>query len=94
MTSLAERKQRALKLWKQGDLALAATNRERAYRLYTEAHDAIVDEPAMHCEAHRKLRLVTRYRADKREYITDSLLVWLAPLGIFRLIAAVSATPE
>ncbi len=94
MATLAERKQRAEKLWRQGDLALAATNRERAYKLYTEAHDAIVDEPKMHCAAHRKLRKVTRHHTDKREFITDTLLVWLAPVGIFRLIAAVVSTPE
>ncbi|MDP9141079.1 MAG: hypothetical protein M3O62_09840 [Pseudomonadota bacterium] len=82
----AQRIQRAEKLWKQGDIILSAGNRERAYKLYTEAHDAIVDCPRLHLTAHRKLRLVTRYHRNKTEFITDNILVWLAPIGIFELI--------
>ncbi|HEY1075935.1 MAG TPA: hypothetical protein VGE51_04545 [Fontimonas sp.] len=87
MDALNIRIQRADELWKQGDLTLAAGNRERAYRLYTEAPDAIVDCPQLHLTAHRKLRQVTRFHRNKTEYITDNLLIWLAPVGVFELIA-------
>jgi len=87
VTEISSRIQRAEKLWQQGDIILSAGNRERAYKLYTEAHDAIVDCPRLHLTAHRKLRLVTRYHRNKTEFITDNLLVWLAPIGVFELIA-------
>lgn len=87
MESVDQRIRRAEQLWRQGDLMLSAGNRERAYQLYTEAHDAIVDCPRLHETAHRKLRQVTRHHRNKTEYITDNLLVWLAPAGVFEAIA-------
>lgn len=74
-------------LWRQGDAAFADGDFMRAYALYTEAHDRITDCPRLHAEAHRKLKQVTRLHRNKIEFITDSVLVWLAPFGIFELIA-------
>ena len=74
-------------LWAQGDAAFAAGDHESAYRLYTQAHDLVMDCAHLHEQAHRKLRSVTRLHADRREFYTDTLLLWLAPVGVFHLIA-------
>lgn len=87
MQSIEIRAAEADRLWSGGDAALAAHDRERAYRLYTQAHDLIMDCARLHERAHHKLRTVTRLHADRREFYTDSLLIALAPLGVFQLIS-------
>ncbi|WP_162932092.1 hypothetical protein [Solimonas sp. K1W22B-7] len=87
MQDIATRSSDAARLWQQGDDALAAGQAEQAYRLYTEAHDLVTDCPKLHLRAHHQLRRVTRARDPRGEYLTDTLLVALAPLGVFELIA-------
>lgn len=87
MTDIAIRSSAAERLWRQGDAALAEGYPGEAYRLYTEAHDLVTDCPKLHLQAHRQLRKVTRQRDPRGEYLTDTLLVALAPLGVFELIA-------
>ena len=87
MDSIAIRSRQAEKLWQRGDAALAGRDETRAYRFYTDAHDLVTDCPKLHLTAHRRLRSVTRRHSNKGEFITDTLLVTLAPLGIFELIA-------
>jgi hypothetical protein len=87
MNDLAARIRDAEALWREGDAALAAQDREAAYRLYTQAHDLTLDCPRLHEQAHRYLRQVTRHHRNPLEYFTDTLLVFLAPLGVFEAIA-------
>jgi hypothetical protein len=86
-TALDARRLDADRFWTQGDDALAARNYPAAYRLYTLAHDLVTDCPELHLEAHRRLKRVTILHADKREFLTDWLLIQLAPLKVFELIA-------
>ena len=87
MDEFEARRARALSLWEDGDACLEKGDREGAYARYTAAHDLIMDCPSLHLAAHRQLRQVTRFHRDKREFWTDTLLIWLAPLGIFEAIA-------
>jgi hypothetical protein len=87
MEALGQRRAAAEQLWRDGDAALASGQAEQAYRCYTAAHDQVTDCPKLHLEAHRRLRRVTRQRDPRGEYLTDTLLVTLAPLGVFELIA-------
>ena len=84
---LSERSDDARTLWSAGDDAFRTGNLARAYWLYTQAHDLIVDCPRLHLEAHRKLIRVTALHKDKREFLTDWLLIKLAPLGVFEIVA-------
>ncbi|HSW13217.1 MAG TPA: hypothetical protein VLI06_10295 [Solimonas sp.] len=87
LQDLDSRAAQAGHLWQQGDAARDTGDIEAAWRLYTEAHDQVMDCPRLHLEAHRRLRTVTRLRRPRGEYYTDSLLVALAPFGVFELIA-------
>jgi len=87
MEAIGPRSAAAESLWRDGDAALASGQLEQAYRCYTAAHDQVTDCPRLHLEAHRRLRRVTRRRDPRGEYLTDTLLVKLAPLGVFELIA-------
>ena len=87
MDEFEARQALACSLWAKGDACLEAGDRDAAYAHYTTAHDLIMDCPRLHLAAHRRLRRVTRFHRDKREFLTDTLLVRLAPLGIFEVIA-------
>lgn len=87
MEDFEARQARALALWKAGDACIRSGDRAGAYAQFTAAHDLIMDCPRLHLEAHRQLRQVTRFHRDPREFWTDTLLVWLAPLGIFEALA-------
>ena len=89
MNSLEVRAGQAARLWAKGDAAMAAADHAQAYSLYTQAHDLIMDSPRLHLQAHRKLGSVTRFHANRWEYYTDVGLVFLAPAGVFHLIALV-----
>lgn len=86
MQDIETRAKQAESLWAQGDAAVSSGDLANAYKLYTQAHDLVTDCAKLHEKAHHKLRPVTRTHADKREYITDTLLIALAPLGVFRLL--------
>lgn len=87
MNDLHERARQAHALWAQGRVRLAAGDLDTAYRLLTEAHDLVTDCPALHREAHRQLLAVNRVNGRRGEEFTDRLLLALAPLGVFTLIA-------
>jgi len=87
MSTIESRVRDAGALWQQGDALLAAGDGAAAYRAYTQAHDLITDCPRLHETAHRKLRQVSRQHGHRGEIITDTVLVWLAPLRVFELIA-------
>lgn len=87
MNDLHERARQAQALWAQGQARLAAGDPDTAYRLLTAAHDLVTDCPALHREAHRHLLAVNRVNGRRGERLTDRLLLALAPLGVFTLIA-------
>jgi hypothetical protein len=87
MDDIDTRAANAGSLWTRGDQAMAKGDRDLAYRLYTEAHDLVVDCARLHIRAHQKLQSVTRFHASRKEYITDRVLLALAPFGLFELIA-------
>jgi hypothetical protein len=87
MQTIEIRAAEVARLWTQGDAAMTAGDHGRAYALYTQAHDLVMDCARLHEQAHRKLRTVTRLHANQWEFFTDSALVMLAPLGVFHLIA-------
>ena len=81
------RARQAQSLWESGDRQLAAGNLSEAWRLYTQAHDLVTDCPALHRRAHQQLQQVNRLNGHRGERLTDTLLLVLAPLGVFELIA-------
>lgn len=87
MQTIDVRMLEAEQLWRDGDALVAAGDGVAAYRLYTQAHDLIMDCPSLHERAHRKLQGVSAQHGHRGEIIIDKLLVWLAPLGVFELIA-------
>lgn len=78
---------RAQQQWDAGDRHLAAGELDLAWRAYTDAHDQVTDCPQLHRRAHEKLRGVNRLNGHRGEYLTDVVLLALAPLGVFELIA-------
>jgi hypothetical protein len=87
MEDFEARQARALALWDAGEGCVQAGDRAGAYAKFTCAHDLIMDCPRLHLAAHRHLREVTRYHRDPREFWTDTVLIWLAPFGIFEALA-------
>lgn len=81
MQTIDVRMLEAEQLWRDGDALVAAGDGVAAYRLYTQAHDLIMDCPSLHERAHRKLQGVSAQHGHRGEIIIDKLLVWLAPLG-------------
>lgn len=84
---LAVRMLEAERLWRDGDALVAAGDGAAAYRIYTQAHDLIMDCPSLHERAHRKLARVSAQHGHRGEIVIDKLLIWLAPLGVFEAIA-------
>ena len=74
-------------LWQLGDTAQVSGDLERAYQLFTQAHDLITDCAKLHIQAHRRLKVNNRLRRNWGEYCTDSILLALAPIGMFELLA-------
>lgn len=84
---ISTRAAEAERLWKLGDTAQANGDLEQSYRLFTQAHDLITDCPKLHIQAHRRLKVVNRLRRNWGEYCTDTILLALAPFGMFELLA-------
>lgn len=87
MQTIETRVSEAEALWNKGDAMLATGDGRGAYAAYTAAHDLIMDCPRLHERAHRQLRKVSRAYGHRGEVITDNILVWLAPLGVFAAIS-------
>ena len=87
MASIEERIAKAEALWHSGAQAELTLDHALAYRLYTEAHDAIMDCPRLHQDAHVRLRRVNLKLGHYRELLGDWFLHMFAPLGVFELVA-------
>jgi hypothetical protein len=87
MDDIGTRATEARQLWESGDRSFAGGDHAEAWRLYTQAHDLITDCPELHRQAHEKLRSVNRLNGHRGELLTDIVLLTLAPLGIFELLA-------
>lgn len=87
MDDIDARSCQAQALWDEGERCLAARDYKKAWRLYTQAHDLVTDCAALHRQAHRRLRQVNRRNGHWGEYLTDCVLLALAPLGVFELLA-------
>ena len=73
--------------WRQGMADEQAGRLEAAYAHFRRAHDLVVDCPKRHQVAHRHLRRLNLRRRAWRELATDCVLLGLAPLYIFELLA-------
>lgn len=85
--SIDTRIQQAHTLWAQGQAAEAKGEWHQAYRLYTSAHDLIIDCAALHQQAHEHLRRANLRLGHYGELMTDWALALFAPLGVFRWVA-------
>jgi hypothetical protein len=90
--SIETRSAQACELWRRGAAACCGGDDALACRAYSGAHDLVTDCAALHRQAHRKLRRVTRGHANKFEFVTDSLVRALAPSGVFEGIARARRT--
>lgn len=87
MESLEQRIEKAEALWHSGARAEQVQDYALAYRLYTEAHDGIMDCARLHQHAHVQLRRVNLKLGNYAELLGDWFLHILAPLGVFELVA-------
>jgi hypothetical protein len=87
MESIEQRIEKAETLWHSGAQAELTEDYALAYRLYTEAHDAIMDCARLHQYAHVQLRRVNLKLGNYTELLGDWFLRLFAPLGIFELVA-------
>ncbi len=67
---------------------LAAERRfAEAHAAVTAGHDVVLDDAALHREAHVRLRPLNRALGWWGEWATDVVLLILAPIGVFELVA-------
>jgi len=87
MRPIDERVKEAEALWVQGREAETMGDFKRAYELCTAAHDLVTDCPAYHRTAHIRLRRINLKIGNYGELISDWALHFLAPLGVFEMVA-------
>lgn len=87
MAPLETRIHKAKQLWQQGEKSVSSGDYQRAYQLYTQAHDLIMDCAQLHQQAHERLRYINRKLGNYGELSTDWLLHLFAPLGVFELVS-------
>ena len=87
METVEQRIEKAETLWRSGAQAELGQDYALAYRLYTEAHDAIMDCARLHQHAHVQLRRVNLKLGNYTELLGDWFLHFLAPVGVFELVA-------
>ena len=92
MEPIEQRIEKAERLWRNGAQAELGQDYALAYRLYTEAHDAIMDCARLHQHAHVQLRRVNLQLGNYTELLGDWFLHFLAPLRIFELVAYFART--
>lgn len=92
MQPLDSRIKRSDKCRDQGRLAEREGDLTLAYRLFTQAHDLIMDCPRHHQRAHEELRRVNWKVGHYGELMTDWLLHVFAPLGVFELVSYLART--
>lgn len=59
----------------------------QAHAAVTAGHDVVLDDPALHREAHVRLRPLNAALGWWGEWATDVVLLILAPIGVFELVA-------
>lgn len=79
-------------LWACAIEAEASGNYSRAYELHTQAHDLIMDCARLHQVAHVHLRRVNLKIGNYGELMTDWLLHFFTPLGVFELVSYFAKT--
>jgi hypothetical protein len=87
MTSLTELATEVEAAWHAGVQAELAGRLDAAYAHFRQAHDLVVACPKMHRQAHRHLRRINQRRRAWRELGTDLVLLSLAPLASFEIVA-------
>lgn len=88
MESLETRISKAKELWARGEIAERNGEFKQAYKLFTEAHDNVVDCTEYHRYAHAQLMRINRKGKNNYEYVTDIIALYiLGPLGLFHGIS-------
>lgn len=87
METIEIRAKQAEQLWLEGTRFEEADQFQKAYELYTEAHDLVIDCARLHQKAHVKLRRVNLKMGHYRELITDWALQVFAPLKVFEVVS-------
>jgi hypothetical protein len=86
ITSIAQQAEAA---WQRGLHSQNAGRLEEAHGHFRQAHDLVVDCPRLHQRAHQHLRKLNVERRAWGELLTDLVLLGLAPLAIFEIVALV-----
>lgn len=73
--------------WQHGLQCERTGQLDAAHQHFRHAHDLVVDCPRLHQQAHRHLLRVNLRRKAWRELLTDVVLLGLAPLWVFELVA-------
>lgn len=73
--------------WQSGLQCECTGQLDAAHQHFRHAHDLVVDCPRLHQQAHRHLLRVNLRRQAWREVLTDVVLLGLAPLWVFELVA-------
>lgn len=81
------RAERAVALWSRGAREHASGDPATAFATLELAHDLVTDLPGGHREAHERLLPVETELGRTRDVRVGRLLLALAPLGIFTLLA-------
>ncbi|CAH0355568.1 hypothetical protein [Aquabacterium sp. CECT 9606] len=87
MTSIEDIAHQAEAAWQLGMQDEQAGRMEAAHAHFRRAHDLVVDCPRLHHTAHVHLRRLNIKRRAYRDLLTDVLLLGLAPLAIFEIVA-------
>jgi hypothetical protein len=86
-SSIADIAKQAEAAWQLGMQDEQSNRLEEAYVHFRKAHDLVVDCPRLHHAAHLHMRRLNLKRRAYRELLTDVVLLGLAPLAIFEIVA-------
>jgi hypothetical protein len=87
MSTLTDMARQADAAWRLAMQDEQAGRLNEAYEHMRRAHDMVVDCPRLHHMAHQHLRRLNIKRRAWRELVTDLVLLGLAPLAIFEIVA-------
>jgi hypothetical protein len=87
LANLGDLARQADAAWQQALKDEQAGRLDEAYAALRRIHDLVVDCPRLHHMAHQHLRRVNIKRRAWRELFTDLVLLALAPLAIFEIVA-------
>lgn len=86
-TKIEVRAEQAEQLWQNGKQCEEQGDYKKAYELFTEAHDLILDCARLHQYAHQQLKRINKKTKNYSEWIEDTLLLKAAPLGVFDIVS-------